>query len=302
MDYIPKCNFCVTISGGKSRFVQSLLKEKLEVECHNRDINSESCQALQNVTPSIDWFKQSIDVLYRIRELDSANPIDKYTNYSSSTYNSWLRGDIYSEASINILMEQFPLIDKDIVVFQQAINIRPTPGLFFSTGYLSTTIMSSGTVDAVKSESERYMMRMKFPAGMKGIWIPSHEYEIIFPHGILFNYVNVGRKDVKMINERSNAIEVVNLPFIDVEYVGMPSILTYKKLKEYTLPVIFKDENLGYIFKVDHNKFLLAKFVLILKDHDQKLINEAKVSDWINLIVDINLKVILNISSIEINN
>ncbi len=118
--------------------------------------------------------------------------------------NTYLRSYPDKPALINDMIETMIPLDKDIVVFRKVNNISflpKTPQEFISNGYLSTTLDASGDYFSKCKRKKFAVMRIKVPKGIKAIWVPSHEYELIFSHGITMRLNKISDQEMVCFKE-----------------------------------------------------------------------------------------------------
>jgi hypothetical protein len=121
-------------------------------------------------------------------ELEAVN---RYVSYGFSTMNRTLRNYLGSEAPINKMLP----LDKNIIAFRYIREYKFLPldigDIFESNGYLSTTISGKWMTKAVCESNQGVVMRIHFSKGTKCIYVPGHEYELLFAHGVKLQLMGI---------------------------------------------------------------------------------------------------------------
>lgn len=174
----------------------------LKYEAINRGINisdsfSVICKHIKNELPSLNWQKQNIFDMSN-QELVSEKEfkdVNDYGSYTFRTMNENLRKFPDRQAPINQTINKMQPLEKDIIVFRSVDKSEFLPlnvgDIFNSYGYLSTS-MSSTLITKVRCSSNKgAVMKIRVPRGKKCIFLPGKEYELLFPHNIQLQLINV---------------------------------------------------------------------------------------------------------------
>jgi hypothetical protein len=135
------------------------------------------------ISPSMKWMKNSIKYQYFLAPIEQRLVAD-YISYGYKDSNDSLRKSKNKNTNLNrVIFDSYPL-DKDIVVYRYIKTTGFIEDEFYHTGYISTSIMITRTVEiALKSKTGNVsVMEIIIPRGVHCLWIPSHETEIILPH------------------------------------------------------------------------------------------------------------------------
>ena len=303
MDTVKNCETFGNANFMRNRFIMDYIgNNELTIECYNRDIPI-SCENLQNTLPTANWYKTNFDIRMNILNEEEKQLIDSYIDNGFERMNSDLRYNIKDYAELNDVIDKCNELDNDIIVFRYMgkDNIKFETGPYLNTGYLSTSLKSSHIVFDINND-DMILLRIKIPKGTKCIYVSERgEYEIILPHLSLFNIVDVGMRNFKC--KHMGKIIDKEIYFIDMHYIGFPTLIENINSQQYSLPLIFKDE-IGFIDVNQAPKFTLYHSILIIDiNNNQIVLNEiTKEKDDIDLILDQNRNTISILNPIEFIN
>ena len=163
---------------------------ELGLEAFNRGISyktaTEAHDKILAEIPNLGWQMNNIIWFGNLTQSEQ-QLVTEYINYGYEIVNSQLRRcPESSKIPINDLIAKSAPIPNDIIVYRYFRTTRsldiPDSGEYVFLGYLSTSISASFVFKGPCISPSFHVMRIHVPKGAKGIYIPSNEYEIIFPH------------------------------------------------------------------------------------------------------------------------
>jgi len=154
----------------------------------------EICEKVVAQLPPVEWEKEML-LWYTSLTQEEKDLVDRYTNYSYHSMNMDLRWWPKRQAPLNDIINKGIPLPQEIVVYRYndppreksdtAFLLADVGTKFEYLGYLSTSFLASYSTSVICKESGSYqpvLMRIRIPQGAKCVYIPSHEYELIFPH------------------------------------------------------------------------------------------------------------------------
>lgn len=204
---------------------RSLSSQDLYLEAFNRGLDttlslSDICSLLQSQIPDIEWQRQ---MLYWHSTLTSGeqDTINSYTSYGYNRMNDSLRMYPDQEAEMNAIIDKAPPLLNDIVVYRYISEVSQLPdeGLVVHNGYLSTTFLASLVARASCEDDRKKLavMRIVVPKGVRCIYVPSYEYELIFSHKTQLMVLGKSSEEMVCSVDNDTKDEITTVPIYQVE-------------------------------------------------------------------------------------
>lgn len=159
--------------------------------------------------PTIEWQKQNMTITSTIDKEDK-KLINRYIDYDSISMNNDLRKNPSKNAKLNDVINITNDLEKDIIVFRSISKPTekiPKSGIFKSYGYLSTSFNPYLYSETIQKKPNAQILKIYIPKGKKAIYIPSHEYELIFPHNIELEIMSYSRKKFLNVDKKLQEID-----------------------------------------------------------------------------------------------
>lgn len=203
--YIKTTNFGRIKNETQVRYIKidnSRFLTNIKFDLLNRNLIENNKEYDQNILlnlfhillPSLDWFYRSLLVHSNLSDQDKSI-INEYISYSYNHMNNNLRNDnsLKSEnAALNGILNKLLPLEQDIIVYRYVWNVDFIREKFHHKGYISTTISVNFMSDLICDDQYDgcSILKILIPKGTHCIYIPSSEYEIIFPHNLELEYVD----------------------------------------------------------------------------------------------------------------
>ena len=196
-----------------------MLPRQMELEAYYRGISEpNSYEKILREWPSFEWQKQ---MLYWFTTLswDEKMIVNSYGSYGHMQMNERLRLYPESKAILNDVIARAPPLPHDIVVYRYMTGNYPliSNGVYKHTGYLSTSFYASFVVFKDCEKNMRYL-RIVVPKGFRCIYIPSLEFELLFPHNTEIEVLGI--RDIDVLCE--NGIDKITSSLYEAIMVSEP--------------------------------------------------------------------------------
>ena len=165
--------------------IKTLINYEVFSELYNKRITNiirDGCYTLQQTVPSLEWQKSMINFLFNLKHRQRAI-IFMYIGGYYKKMNNELRINPNSHAHLNPIINDAVPLPNDIIVLRYSTeyNLPETGTEIEYTGYLSTSFAGLYVIPK-PCEYNMILFRIHVPKDCKCLYIPSYEYELIFPH------------------------------------------------------------------------------------------------------------------------
>jgi len=182
--------------GKYSPAVHTLTSQILRIEAMNRGVSDTELRAQ---LPTFRWQLAQLKQLAALPQKERG-AIGDYAGNSSNEINNDLVANPDQVPLLNLVIDELPPLDRDIVVWRyirkyevgrtlkSSLYLPPDSGEYEYYSYLSTSFLSYHVINetACQGREVQALMRIMVPKGSKCLYIPSVsgriEYEILFPH------------------------------------------------------------------------------------------------------------------------